>query len=61
MAPAKPMRTRWKFAVVAAVAVLGTSGLAGLLLEYADPVIVTPRQLEKQTGMLPLGVIPRIR
>jgi uncharacterized protein involved in exopolysaccharide biosynthesis len=60
-APAKPMRTRWVFAVVAAVAVLGASGLAGLLLEYADPVIVTPRQLETQTGMLPLGVIPRIR
>jgi len=61
MAPAKPMRTRWKFAIVAAVAVLGASGLAGLLLEYADPVIVTSRQLETQTGMLPLGVIPRIR
>jgi succinoglycan biosynthesis transport protein ExoP len=59
--PAKPMRTRWKFAVLAAGAVLGVSGLVGLLLEYADPVIVTSRQLETQTGMLPLGVIPRIR
>ena len=61
MAPAKPMRTRLKFAVLAAGAVLGVSGLIGLLLEYADPVIVTPRQLETQTGMLPLGVIPKIR
>jgi len=60
-APAKPMRTRWKFAVLAAGAVLGASGLIGLLLEYADPVIVTSRQLETQTGMLPLGVIPKIR
>jgi succinoglycan biosynthesis transport protein ExoP len=61
MAPAKPMRTRLKFAVLAAGAVLGISGLIGLLLEYADPVIVTSRQLETQTGMLPLGVIPKIR
>jgi hypothetical protein len=60
-APVKPMRTRWKFAVLAAAVVLGASGLVGLLLEYADPVIVTARQLQTQTGMLPLGVIPKIR
>jgi hypothetical protein len=58
--PPRPKRTRWKYAVLAAVAALGASVLTGLLLEFADPVILTPLQLETRTGMLPLGVIPWI-
>ncbi len=61
VAPPAPKRRRWKFALVAAVGVLGASALAGLLLEFMDPVVVSSRQLERQTGALPLGVIPRIR
>ena len=60
-APPTPMRTRWKFAVLAAGAVLGASVLIGLLLELVDPVILTYRQLERQAGITPLGVIPKIR
>jgi hypothetical protein len=41
--------------------VLGLSAMTALLLEFVDPVVVTSRQLETQTGFLPLGVIPRIR
>jgi len=59
--PPAPKRTRWKFAVLAAGAVLSAAIGTGLLLEFADPVIVTSQQLEAQTGMIPLGVIPRIR
>ena len=61
VAPGKPKATRWKYAVLAAGAVLGLSVLTGLLLELADPVIVSSRELDAQTGALPLGVIPRIR
>jgi len=60
-APATPVRTRWKFAVLAVGAVLGASVFVGLLLEFVDPVILTSRQLETQAGITPLGVIPKIR
>jgi uncharacterized protein involved in exopolysaccharide biosynthesis len=59
--PPEPMRTRWKFTILAAGAVLGASVMTGLLLEFIDPVIVTPRQLEAKTGAIPLGVVPTIR
>jgi len=61
IAPATPMRTRWKFAVLAAGAVLAASVFIGLLLELVDPVILNYRQLERQAGIAPLGVIPKIR
>ena len=61
IAPATPTRTRWKFAVLVAGAVLGASALVGLLLEFADPVILTSRQLEIHSGLTPLGIIPKIR
>jgi uncharacterized protein involved in exopolysaccharide biosynthesis len=59
--PAQPKRNRWKFAALAAGAVLGASVLAGTLLELVDPIILSSRQLETETGMTPLGVIPKIR
>ena len=48
-------------AFLAVAAVLGASVMTGLLLELVDPVVLTSRQLQTQTGMIPLGVIPRIR
>jgi uncharacterized protein involved in exopolysaccharide biosynthesis len=59
--PQRPMQSTTLLAFFAAVAVLGVSVLSGLLLEFIDPVIVSSRQLEAQTGMMPLGVVPRIR
>ncbi len=59
--PAEPTRTRFKFAVLAVGAVLGASVMTGLLLELVDPVILTSRQIERHTGLIPLGVIPKIR
>lgn len=59
--PSNPIRNRWKFAVLAAAAAFGASIMTGLLLEIIDPVIVTTRQLEAQTGTIPLGIVPRIR
>jgi uncharacterized protein involved in exopolysaccharide biosynthesis len=61
IAPTAPKRPRWRSAVLALGAVLGVSVLTGLLLEFVDPVIVTARQLEAQTGAIPLGTISRIR
>jgi uncharacterized protein involved in exopolysaccharide biosynthesis len=61
IAPATPLRRRWKFAVLTVGAVLGATVMVGLLLEFADPVILTSRQLELHSGSPPLGVIPRIR
>jgi capsular polysaccharide biosynthesis protein len=48
-------------AALAAAGLLGASAVSGLLLEFLDPVIVGTRQLEADTGMAPLGVVPRIR
>lgn len=59
--PSNAMRNRWKFAVVAVAAAFGASIMTGVLLEFIDPVIVTTRQLEAQTGTIPLGIVPRIR
>ncbi len=59
--PEQSMRNRWKFAILAAAGAIGASMLIGVLLELIDPVIVAVRQLEAQTGTIPLGIIPRIR
>ena len=58
--PPEPKSSRWKLAFLAVCGVFGASVMTGLLLEFADPVIVTSRQLETQTGMIPLGVVPNI-
>jgi uncharacterized protein involved in exopolysaccharide biosynthesis len=58
--PPAPKRSRWKLAFVATFGVLGASVMTGLLLEFVDPVILTSRQLETRTGLIPLGVIPNI-
>jgi hypothetical protein len=38
-----------------------TVAFSPTLLELIDPIVLTSRQLEKQNGMVPLGVIPKIR
>jgi uncharacterized protein involved in exopolysaccharide biosynthesis len=59
--PRRPVRSPLLIAALAAAGLLGASAVSGLLLEFLDPVIVGSRQLEADTGMAPLGVVPRIR
>lgn len=59
--PSQPVRSPLLIAALAAAGLLGASVVSGLLLEFVDPVIVGARQLEADTGMAPLGVVPRIR
>ena len=59
--PSRPLRSPLLMTALAAAAVFGVSVLSGFLLELIDPVIVASRQLEVETGMPLLGVVPRIR
>ena len=38
----------------------GLSIAVGVLFELLDPVILTAGELEDDTGMPPLGVLPRV-
>src|SRR5262249_6161347 len=58
--PTKPSRSRLKYLAVGLVAALGLGSAVGIALELLDPVLVTPRQLERESGLPVLGSVPRI-
>jgi polysaccharide biosynthesis transport protein len=58
--PSGPIVPRWQIFLGGALAVLGMSLAVGILFELLDPVILTAGELEDDTGMPPLGVLPRV-
>jgi uncharacterized protein involved in exopolysaccharide biosynthesis len=58
--PSSPIIPRWQIFLGGLVAVLGLSVAVGVLFELLDPVILTAGELEDDTGMPPLGVLPRV-
>jgi capsular polysaccharide biosynthesis protein len=58
--PTQPQRTRWKYLAAGLVAALGLGLGVGIVLETFDPVLVSARQVERDSGLPVLGSIPRI-
>jgi uncharacterized protein involved in exopolysaccharide biosynthesis len=58
--PTEPARSRPKYFAAGLVAALGLACLVGIALELLDPVLVSPLQLERESGMPVLGSVPRI-
>jgi capsular polysaccharide biosynthesis protein len=58
--PTAPARSRPKYFAAGLVAALGLACLVGIALELLDPVLVSPLQLERESGMPVLGSVPRI-
>lgn len=59
-APARPDRSRWKRAVQGAVVSLSLALLAGLVLEWWDPVLSTVKGVESASSLPVIGSVPRI-
>jgi uncharacterized protein involved in exopolysaccharide biosynthesis len=60
MPPGSPIIPRWQIFLGGLLAVIGLSVAVGVLFELLDPVILTAGELEDDTGMPPLGVLPRV-
>jgi len=58
--PSEPARSQAAYLAAGLVAALGLAGMVGIALELIDPVLVTPRQLERESGLPVLGSVPRI-
>ena len=58
--PSHPARSRWQYLAIGLVASLGLALLAGLALEFLDPVVVAPDQLTRLVGQPVLGWVARI-
>jgi uncharacterized protein involved in exopolysaccharide biosynthesis len=58
--PSQPKRPLPVLAGVAAGAVLGLALGVALLLELLDPVLLSPQQVEAETGLVNLGTVPKI-
>jgi succinoglycan biosynthesis transport protein ExoP len=58
--PVSPLMPWWKLSGIAAILVLGVAGGLGVLLELLDPVMLSASQMESETGVVQLGVVPRI-
>lgn len=58
--PTSPIRKRWEFAVLGALASLALSLGVGVLLEISDPVLLTVDQLASVSELPVLGSVPRI-
>ena len=58
--PSKPERTRWKSAAAGVVGALSVAGLAGLFLEWLNPVLTSRASLEAAGDAPVLGSVPRI-
>ncbi|HVN61492.1 MAG TPA: hypothetical protein VMT59_09505, partial [Gaiellaceae bacterium] len=58
--PSKPERTRWKSAAAGVVGALAVAGLAGLFLEWLNPVLTSRASLEAAGDAPVLGSVPRI-
>jgi uncharacterized protein involved in exopolysaccharide biosynthesis len=58
--PAGPTRSRAKILAAGVLASLALALGAGLLLETLDPVLVTARQVEAESGLAVLGSAPHI-
>jgi uncharacterized protein involved in exopolysaccharide biosynthesis len=58
--PTEPARSRVRYLAAGLVAALGLAGFVGIALELLDPVLVTLRQLERESGLPVLGSVPRI-
>ena len=58
--PTEPARSRAEYLAAGLVASLGLACLVGIAFELLDPVLVTSRQLERESGLSVLGSVPRI-
>jgi uncharacterized protein involved in exopolysaccharide biosynthesis len=58
--PSGPIIPRWQIFLGGLFAVVGLSVAVGVLFELLDPVILSAGELEDDTGMPPLGVLPRV-
>jgi polysaccharide biosynthesis transport protein len=58
--PSQPIIPRWQIFLGGLLAVTGLAVAVGVLFELLDPVILTAKELEDDTGMPPLGVLPRV-
>ena len=58
--PSEPARSRPKYLAAGLVAALGLACMVGIAFELLDPVLVTARQLERESGLPVLGSVPRI-
>jgi succinoglycan biosynthesis transport protein ExoP len=58
--PGGPIIPRWQIFLGGLAAVLGVAMCVGILFELLDPVILSAGELEDDTGMPPLGVLPRV-
>lgn len=59
--PERPKDSLLTFALAAIAGTLGAAAAVAVLLELADPVLLTTRQVELEAGLPTLGVVPRIR
>jgi uncharacterized protein involved in exopolysaccharide biosynthesis len=59
--PARPIRDRWKYLAFGLFASLGFAVVVGIALEFFDPVVVSPEQVARLTGLPTLGSVGRIR
>lgn len=58
--PSDPILPRWQLVLGGAFISLGLAAAAGVLAELLDPVILGSGEIEEDTGMPPLGVLPRV-
>jgi succinoglycan biosynthesis transport protein ExoP len=58
--PGGPIIPRWQIFLGGLLAVIGLSVAVGLLFELLDPVILSAGELEDDTGMPALGVLPKV-
>lgn len=59
--PSRPRDSRLAFALLGVAGALGAAGAVAVLFELVDPVLLTARQLESETGLPTLGSVPSIR
>jgi uncharacterized protein involved in exopolysaccharide biosynthesis len=58
--PSHPVNARWKYAALGIVAAFAMGAGVGVLLEMADPVLVTAHQVELAGGIPVIGSVGRI-